>query len=312
MIGTVGPWTYVAPPGPAALKPGPVPTMSVIVSAYNVAPYIGAALESALAQTAPALQVIVCDDGSTDDFEAAVAPYRERITLMRQTNRGPSAAKNAAAARATGDFVVVLDGDDIYHPRRLEAIGDLAAARPDLDIIATDGQILGQAGPAGTYHGTGTSFDAERPRQHILRHNYFLVPAMRRSLFESAGGFDESLRNADDWDLSLRLVFAGASVGLVDAPLMSYRKRPGQLTGQAVGLRYAEVRLLEKALREQELSADERRIALQTLARSRLLWARHAHLSGDPSARRAARAAARTRGLGWKTRSAYALRSLTG
>src|SRR5215216_536652 len=102
---------YLAPPAGEELEPGPVPTFSVVVAAYQVADMIGDALDSIRRQTLPPLEVIVCDDGSTDGLDEALAPNREEIVFLRKQNGGEASAKNAAAARARGDFIAILDAD---------------------------------------------------------------------------------------------------------------------------------------------------------------------------------------------------------
>ena len=108
------------------------------MAAFQAAETIGEAVESALAQTLPPHEIIICDDGSTDDIGGAIARFGERVRLLRQEHRGPGAAKQTASEAASGEFVVVLDADDTFHPRRLEALGEAAAARPDLDLLTTD------------------------------------------------------------------------------------------------------------------------------------------------------------------------------
>src|SRR5437764_13080186 len=102
----------LAPPA-QNVTPGAVPSFSVAIAAYQVADTIGAALESALAQTVPPHEVVVCDDGSTDDLEGARAPYRDRIVLVRQENGGEASAKDAAARPAPGGLVAILGADDV-------------------------------------------------------------------------------------------------------------------------------------------------------------------------------------------------------
>jgi glycosyltransferase involved in cell wall biosynthesis len=116
-----------APPPAGPVARAAPPTFSVAIAAYQAADVVGEAIESALAQTVPPHEVVVCDDGSTDDLDRALEPYRDRIVLLRQRNRGEAAAKNAAARAASGDFVAILDADDVYLPERLEALGRLAA-----------------------------------------------------------------------------------------------------------------------------------------------------------------------------------------
>jgi len=131
------------------VAPGGAPTFSVVIPAYQAAATVGQAIESVLAQTRKPHEVIVCDDGSTDDLLGAVEPYLDRIVLVRRDNGGGAAALNTAIRQATGDFVAGLDADDAYLPQRIEALAELGAMRPDLDILATnmyferDGQIVG-------------------------------------------------------------------------------------------------------------------------------------------------------------------------
>src|SRR5438046_1126481 len=95
------------------------PDFSVVIPAYNAAATIGDAVESALTQTLAPHEVIVCDDGSTDDLDGALSPYRNRIVLIIKKNGGEGSAKATASAAATGDFVVVLDADDVFAAERL-------------------------------------------------------------------------------------------------------------------------------------------------------------------------------------------------
>jgi glycosyltransferase involved in cell wall biosynthesis len=259
-----------APPALADLEPGPIPLFSVIVAAHNAARVIGEALESAYAQTAPPLEVIVCDDGSTDDLDRALRPHSDRILLIQQPQRGEAAAKNAAAAAASGDFVAVLDADDVYLPARLEALGELAAARPDLDILTTDAFLEAGGQVIRRCYDETWRFEVDDQRTAILQRNFvFGLAAVRRETLLSAGGFDESLRWACDWDRWLRLILAGSRVGLVKEPLARYRLGSSSLTAQRTQLYRGRVAVLEKALRSELLSAEERAVASRALARER-------------------------------------------
>src|SRR5688572_478142 len=129
-------WLAPAPERP--VEPGAVPTFSVIIPAYQMAHLVGEAVSSALEQTVAPHEVIVCDDGSTDDTQGVLRSFGDRIRVVTKPNGGLPSAKNAAARVATGDFVSVLDADDVYLPTKLEETGRLAAARPDLDLLNTD------------------------------------------------------------------------------------------------------------------------------------------------------------------------------
>ena len=95
------------------------PTFSVIIPAYNSAGTVGRAIESVLAQTFPVLELIVVDDGSTDETARIVARFGNRLTYRYQTNAGVSAARNSGASIARSDWLAFLDADDWYYPERL-------------------------------------------------------------------------------------------------------------------------------------------------------------------------------------------------
>ena len=224
---------HLAPIPARPLEPGPVPSFSVIIAAYQAAATIGEAVDSALSQTLPPVEVIVCDDGSTDDLEAALAQYRERITVLRQENRGAAAARNAASRAARGDFVAILDADDVYMPERLEALGALAAARPDLDILSTDTYFEVEGELAGRFNDQRHPFAIADQRTEILRRCFILYnAAVRRERLLELGGFDETLAQAEDWELWIRLILAGSRAGTVDEPLARYRMTPDSLTSE--------------------------------------------------------------------------------
>jgi hypothetical protein len=249
---------FLAPPTLREVEPGPAPSFSVIVAAYQVADVIGEALESVRRQTLPPLEVVVCDDGSTDDLERALAPYRDEIVLLRKENGGEASAKNAAAAVARGEFVAILDADDVYLPHNLEALSELAQTRPDLDILTTNGMLVANGVEVRRVYDDSWSFEVEDQRSAILQRNFvFGVAAVRRERLLAHGGFDESIRWTTDWDLWLRMILAGASAGCVDEPLALYRLRQTSLTAQRRDLQLGKLMTLEKARANPELREEE-------------------------------------------------------
>jgi hypothetical protein len=306
----------VVPPIPGSLEAIAVPTFSVLVAAHQAAHTIGEAIESALDQTRPPLEVIVCDDGSTDDLDGALRPYRDRIVLIRQARLGPAAARNAALRAASGDYVAILDADDAYLPGRLEALGDLAAARPDLGLLTTDCYLEAAGRSVRRYYGPEFPFVAENQRSAILERNFVLgLAAAPRGRLLTIGGFDEALPNAEDWDCWIRLILAGAHAGLVDQPLARYRLQPTGLSSQRAGRLRARVLVLEKAGGNPDLRPDERAIAERSLAARRrelkLGAADAALLEGRPDeARRWLRAVARDPGFRSSSRLRAAAASL--
>jgi glycosyltransferase involved in cell wall biosynthesis len=243
------------------------PTFSIVIAAYEAADTVGRAVTSALEQTEPAAEVIVVDDGSEDDIVGALAPFGEKVTLIRQENRGAGAARNAAAAAASSEFIVVLDSDDVYHPRRLEALGELSRRRPTLDLLTTDARLIVNGEPAGTFAEL-TPFAREDQRRAIFESCFVGGwPAIRLNRFRAIGGFDETLRIAQDWDCWLRAVLDGAEAGFVDEPYYDYFLDGDGLTSSRPASLWERVRMLEKAagnpsLRDEERPALERALRL--------------------------------------------------
>ena len=112
--------------------------ISCVIPCYNGERFLGAALDSVIAQTLPPAEIIVVDDGSTDGSTADVAAnYGSRVTYLRQDNAGPAAARNRGLACARGDFVAFLDADDLWHQDKLARQAVRFEARPELDISVT-------------------------------------------------------------------------------------------------------------------------------------------------------------------------------
>ncbi|MGN6217176.1 MAG: glycosyltransferase family 2 protein [Solirubrobacterales bacterium] len=249
------------------MKPAEAPSFAVVIPAYEAAATIGAAIDSLGAQTQPPAEIIVCDDGSADDLAGALAPYGDAVTLLRQEHRGVAAARNRLLHAAGAEFVVPLDADDVYAPTRLQRLGELAAARPELDILSTDAVFVSAGRPGGRF-GEGTPFAFEDQAEAILERCFVICPAMRRRLQE-IGGYDEALRTAEDWDVCIRLILTGSTAGLVDEPLLEYRLGSASLTASRVETLRERAYMLEKAAAMPGLSRSLRQAAEQAAAQQR-------------------------------------------
>jgi glycosyltransferase involved in cell wall biosynthesis len=261
---------YIAPPGDA-LEPARLPTISVLIPCFDAAETVADAVASALDQSLAPHEVVVCDDGSRDRPELALRRFGDRVVLLRKENGGGASALNHALAAATGELVAVLDADDVYDRRRLEALAFLAAARPDLGIVTTDAWLERDGERLGTYSGQNP-FAVGDQRAAILDTCFpGGWPAVRRELLVERGGWDETYRVAYDWECWLRLILGGVRAGMVDEPLMTYRVREGSLSADPVRSLRERVRLLrsvdggalspsERAARNRSLERDERRL----------------------------------------------------
>src|SRR5258708_4350216 len=119
---------------------------SVVIPAYNHARFLRETIESVLVQTLPPDEVIVVDDGSTDETPAILASYSSRLTVVRQDNRGFSAARNTGAARASGDVIAFLDSDALWLPTKLERQIVRLTADPDLGLVHCGVEEIDAAG----------------------------------------------------------------------------------------------------------------------------------------------------------------------
>lgn len=289
------------------------PAFSVVIPAYEAAATIAEAIASVRAQTVPAAEIIVCDDGSEDDLAAALEPHREAIELIGGEHRGVAAARNLLLRAASAEFVVPLDADDVYAPTRLQRLGELAAAQPELDILSTDATFVSRGRPVGRF-GARTPFAAEHQAEAILDRCFVICPAMRRQRLLQVGGYDESLATAEDWDLCIRLILSGSRAGLVDEPLLEYRLGSESLTASRSQTLRERVYVLEKAAATPLLGPQQRRAAMRAVARHRgralEQAAREAVAEGRADARRRLLAVARAREVGWRGRLGAALGSV--
>jgi GT2 family glycosyltransferase len=279
------------------------PSFAVVITAYEAAGTIAAAVESVLAQTRPAEELIVVDDGSNDDLAGALAPFGEKVEVVRKENGGGASARNAGVAAAASDLMAILDADDVFAPRRLEAIAALADREPDLDLIATDARFVVDGEARGTFL-EHNPFPEENQREAILRSCFpGGWPAVRISALKAAGGFDEQMRIAYDWETWLRMILAGSRVGMVPEPLYDYTLHGGSLASGRVASLRERVTLLEKAARNPNLRAEERPALGRSLAGHREQVARaeiEAALYGGE--RQALGALVRSPELGWRLR----------
>lgn len=205
--------------------------------AYQTAATIGPALESVLAQTRQDFEVVVVDDGSSDDTAARVERYAERdgrIRLVRQTNSGLAGARNTAIAHARGRLLSLLDSDDLWMPSYLDAMADALAHNPDSAFAYTDAWVFDdetrrvrRATAMATLNPPAESPEDPGALLSLLLDGNFIVAftTIRRSAIDAVGTFDSSLRRCEDYELWLRMAHHGFRG--VQAPGLHalYRKR---------------------------------------------------------------------------------------
>ena len=207
--------------------------ISCLMAAHNASGTIAAAVQSVLEQTRSDLELIVVDDGSTDDTAERVAAIADpRIALLHQSRRGPSAARNHALAHARGEYVAVIDADDVWLPQKLELQVQALARRADAalaygwtDFVGEDLQPL---------HPDGRATVEGQVLAHLLRLNFICCGSntlIRRAAMVEVGGFDEALEGAEDWELHTRLAARHAFVA-VPQVVVRYRRSSHSLSSR--------------------------------------------------------------------------------
>ncbi len=252
---------------PAPARP-PVPArplVSVIIPAYNAARFIAETLASAQAQTWPNLEIIVVDDGSTDETAAiveAAAATDPRITLIRQANAGVAAARNRAIVNAKGEYVAPLDADDLWHPENVQAQVEALEQAGPRAVLAYAWTV--RIDPAGVVRGYGARSKLEQQqtvRTALIERNFIgngSACLIRRECLLSAGGYDTTLRarQAQGYeDLAMYAALAGhGDFAAVQRYLVGYRWHPHRMSNDRPQmLRSCELFLTELAARQPDL-----------------------------------------------------------
>ena len=206
-------------------------------------------------------EIIVIDDGSTDGTAEIARATSSAVTVVQKANGGEASARNAGLHAAAGDWVAYLDADDRYLPGRLAAIGDLIRIDPAADVITANGFLEVAGTVVGTCYGPLWTFPASDHRREILRRNFVLGHVVaRRSLLLDLGGFDETIKHTTDWEMWIRVVFAGGQIRFVDLPLSVYRLHATSLSADRVAMVRGGLATLKAAASRVDLSEDERAV----------------------------------------------------
>ena len=218
-----------------------VPSVSVIVPTYNRSRYIEQCLDSLLGQTVPPLEVIVVDDGSTDDTNLRLQRYGHSIVAIRKENRGKSRALNFGSQFIRGEYVWFFDDDDVALPDAIEKRLEVLQSRPDLSFVFA-GHYWGENGPDGKIV-RGKPYQPNPIREHgvfeaLLHGCYFTLQSvlMQIAAYRALGGFDEALKASEDYDLMIRLARSFPGVG-IETPCFIFRQHDG--TRGSEGHRYS-------------------------------------------------------------------------
>lgn len=264
-------------PAASTLDCGGLPLVSVVIPTFNGAHFLAQTIESALAQTYPSLEVIVVDDGSTDETPAIVAAFGSRVRYVRQANAGTAAARNRGILEARGEYIALLDHDDLWLPRKLERQLPVFATDPLIGVVfarieffrTETGEVTAQYFPG-----------SELGPHDLLAHRVLPIQTVvfRRSALEAVGPFDVCLRGTDDWDLGIRLSARFRAIGVPET-LARVRLHPDQQGGNAMAMYRQARRVLQKhrTLHPRCRACREARTVSRQILRADLAAARKGH-----------------------------------
>jgi glycosyltransferase involved in cell wall biosynthesis len=249
-----------------------MPQVSVIVPMFNSAATLARAIESALLQSLGDQEVVCVDDGSRDGSAAIARSYGDRVRVLVQDNRGPSAARNAGARATRGEFLAFLDADDILRPAMLARCVAELRAKPDCVLAYTDAEIIDETGRALRASMVGADRARAPAMTDLLAQVWPIVPStavMRRTAFAAAGGFNESLRSCEDIYFWLLVREHGSFIYLPEVLVAKteYQLFPKVLERDAGALAFAALVRDRYGARAQGLLRDFKRMKARLLER---------------------------------------------
>jgi glycosyltransferase involved in cell wall biosynthesis len=247
------------------------PLVSVIIPTYNRGWVLGEAIESVLAQEYVNFELIVVNDGSTDDTQDILAGY-EGITVLGQSNQGVSAARNNGVNCSRGAFVAFLDSDDLWLPQKLSTQVDFFHKNPEALICQTQETWVrnGQRVNSGKRHQKQSGLFFERSLELCLVSPSAVM--MNKAFFMEMGGFDESLPACEDYDLWLR-INAQYPIYLINQPLIVKRGGHSDQLSANPGLDKYRIRSIRKLFGSGNLTRQQAVAASQVLKRKCRIYA---------------------------------------
>lgn len=203
------------------------PSVSIVIPVFDRQAFIGAAIDSALGQDLPEVEVIVVDDGSTDTTPAIIAGYRDRVTFIRTQNRGVSAARNTGLSQANGKYVYFLDSDDTLQPEAISRLVAFAEQFEPSRIVVGLAETFDEKGSRSNDqmylipgYRPGRDIDPEAIIARVLSCILCLYPA---EILRDSGGFQEEISFGEDYELNSRLALERRLFFATDCPVVRVR-----------------------------------------------------------------------------------------
>jgi len=255
-----------------------IPSITAIIPTYNRASFISDAIASILDQSRPIDEIIVVDDGSTDNTNILLKSFGNRINYIKQRNCGPGAARNRGIREASGDYIAFLDSDDLWVKDKTEIQLDFFNRHRHIDLVFGDMSNFSE-----TVHDDGPeiknkdihdyleshSANLDKILDFIIEENVIPTPSvmMKRECIQRIGFFDENLKIAEDFDYWIRASLV-CRIGFINAVLVKRRKHPGNLVNDWVNRNLADIIVLSRiSSKKNIISPQTQKLLEQKFAR---------------------------------------------
>jgi len=275
-----------------------MPKVSVVIPTYNYGHFLGEAIQSVLDQTFADFELIIVDDGSTDNTKEVVSSFQDkRVKYIYQKNRGLAASRNTGIKASCGEYIAFLDSDDKWLPENLEVMVNRLDSRPDIALVCSDVNVYDDATGAilGRHWHNRRSDSWVNPKkaarqalQYLLKRGCFITPiamVVRRTVFAEVGHYDESVRTHEDWDMIVRIVMR-FPIETIDVPLALNRKHGISLQSNREQMYREAIIVLNKTLNRNSLSANDQALLRRRVARTHFRYGRDLLVNGDITAGR--------------------------
>jgi glycosyltransferase involved in cell wall biosynthesis len=241
-----------------------MPKISVIVPAFDIAPFVKETLDSVFAQTYNNFEIILINDGSKDtkELKTALEPFFERIVYAEQENLGASRARNTAICLSKGEYLAFLDGDDIWFPDFLLSQVEFLE-KNKLDMVYCDAELFGEPLYEGERYTKTSPSHGKVTTESLISAKCNVITSgtlLKKSWVERIDMFDTQLPRMQDFDLWYRLAKNGAGIGYQSEVLVKYRVRADSLSGNNVERSWRNIRALNVIREKYGLNESENRV----------------------------------------------------
>lgn len=238
-------------------KTNPNELISVIIPTFNSARFLSKAIKSALEQSYQNIEILVVDDGSTDETERIVKKWQKKDKRIRylkhKKQKGLSAARNTGIGASKGKFIAFLDADDIWMEDKLEK--QIKKIKKGADLVYSDAILIDEEGKKKKktlWEEIKVMPRAGKDCLKFLFQKNFIVPAssliLKKEIFKKIGGFDERLRSVEDYDFCLRIVAQGCKISYLNSPTLFYRRSSQQMSSREIKMEFWRIYVLLKFL----------------------------------------------------------------